>query len=220
MFSISEIKNEILNELRNSNIIDITIREVDTISETFTADEEQLIFLLQNEGVKNVRSVKVNGEDLKYYEDFLLFQIRENEEFIYQVHIFKDLEANDSVEIEYDYSTKGDKIYPDYPNLNINKNSYPRVGFEIVSERVEDRTLNGTLTKNNLLLEVVIKDTNKKNLEQIEQNIKDFFNNNKKTFYTMNYIKRTGTSNLDLVDDKNLIYQKILTYEIPFEFET
>jgi hypothetical protein len=132
----NNMKYEVLNMVRNSNVFTISERGMTTAIDTFTAAGGAEEFALTNNVVHNVRYVNVNDIALTFGSDYVLVYSYNSEGFrsaITGVSITKVLDINDVVTVQYDYSSSADKIYPDWPQGSLTINSFPRLGFSFLT---------------------------------------------------------------------------------------
>lgn len=215
-----KIKEEILNLIRSSDILSNTIRGVTTDSDTFTATSGQTDFTLTNEGVKNIRSLKINSVTQTLYKDYDI-NIMENTDIESQlVTLTTGATLNDEVIVEYDYSADGDKIYPDFPDGHLTIKSFPRIYFDILSETNTNRSANDTLQQKNLLFEFGVISFNK-TVIGYEQDVYDLMFDNRKIMYWLNLLRNSGRSAKEHYKKVggNLLFSKQFNMTAPSEFE-
>jgi hypothetical protein len=144
------LRDEICEDMRNADIFTIGVRGVTTQIDTFTATNLQTAFQLTKTGVKNIRSVVVNSVNKKYITDYTYVGSTG------VVTLVTGATAGWTVVITYDYSTTGDRIYPDMPRNVLSLTSFPRIGIEIVSLTTEPLGLGGANHINDALVSIYV----------------------------------------------------------------
>ena len=216
----TKIKEEILNLIRNSDILTTIIRGVTTVTDTFTATSLQTDFVLDNAGVKNIRSLKINDVVMDIYTDYDI-NINEKTSIESQtVSLTTGATLSDEIKIEYDYSATGDKIYPDFPDDNLTIKSFPRIYFDILSIENTNRSANDTLQQKSLLFEFGVV-ANNKDVNGYEKSLYDLIFDNRKTLYWLNLLRPNGRSAKQSYRKvgSNWLFTKIMTYTAGTEFE-
>ena len=146
------IKKEIVNSLRNADLISTSVRGVTTFTQEFSGDGSTTDFVLTgtgigNGGIKNIRSVTVGGvlqtfgTDYDFSDDFQTISFTT-----------APITGTDNIDIEHDFSAIGDRIYPDFPKKTISVNDYPRIGFDILSETTTPKALRGAIYQTNIVI--------------------------------------------------------------------
>ena len=209
-FDIFDIRNEIVEDLRNANILSTSIRGVTTATQNFTATASQTVFTLTNSGVKNIRSITDNGgTSLKFIADYTYVGSTG------VVTLKVGIAVGHTVAINYDYSSSGDKIYPDRPRNVITLTSYPRIWVEEISSTTEPLGLGGDNHISDILISIGVRvPANKdssvsggkggtEDLNDLITAIRTRIRAQAKNFATFRYIYPTGVSPiLPSVSDK------------------
>lgn len=133
---LNNVRKELVNVLRNSDIITTAIRGVTTATDTFTATASQTAFTLSQTGIHNVRSVTVQSVTKKYITEYTFTTAG-------VVTLATGATVGNTVVIVYDYGSSGDKIFPDWPRDDIKLFSFPRVSIGIISETTMPFQLGG-----------------------------------------------------------------------------
>lgn len=180
-----DIKRELVNFLRNSNIISTSSRGVTTTSDTYDSTAGQTVFVLTHANLKNVRTVTVNAASKSYGVDYSVnFET-------YTITLTTPVLIHDAVVVSYDYGTS-DKIFPDYPQKSITMNSLPRVGFDILSGDSTLNSLGDVTVTSKIIVSANVYDTDYKSIDDIITALRNALNTNAKLFYTFNFIKPKG----------------------------
>jgi hypothetical protein len=217
----NKIREEILNLIRNSDIFSTTLRGVTTDTDTFTATAAQTNFTLLNEGVKNVRSLKINDVLQTLYVDYDINIYLNDKSESTLVTLTTGATLDDDVEVEYDYSASGDKVYPDFPDEHLNIESFPRIYFDILSEAPQTISANDGRYKLSLLFEFGVVALNK-NVIGYEQALYDLIMLNRKSLCWLNLIRPTGRTAKESYKKVggNWLFTKMFTMTAPTEFES
>ncbi len=130
MSSIStfNVKEELVQFLRNQDVLSISTRGVTTSTDTgtFASDSTHLIADTQ---IKNIRSIVVAsvtltlGTDYTYDTDFLDTTIKTKITFT----------SAQTGAYTITYDTGPDKIFPDFPKDSLSISSYPRIAVDTIS---------------------------------------------------------------------------------------
>ena len=212
-----EIKQEILNFVRNQDIISVANRGVTTVTDELqSGDGSTISFTPANSGIKNLRDVKLNDVSLTYGSGYEMDMINN------KVVVYNSESGTDNYKITYDYGT-GDKIYDDFPRADLSLTSYDtgRIGFDILSATTKETGIGGVTNQTNILLQFTLYARDKATLGTMIYTLRDAFAQNKKAFYRFPFINVKSTNNLskgDTSDDKTI--QNNFDIEIPFVFES
>jgi len=215
-----KIKEEILNLIRNSDIFSVTQRGVTTTTNTFTATAGQTEFTLSNAGVKNVRSVKINDVTQTLYEDYDINIFGKTNTESQVVTLVSGATLDDVVKVEYDNSSSGDNIYPDFPDDNLTIKSFPRIYFQILSQAYTPRSLADNLQQVNSLFEFGVISFNN-DIDNYENELYNLLYTNRKSLYYLNLLRASGRSAKEPYKKVggNLLFSKVLTFTSPTDFE-
>lgn len=216
----TKIKEELLNLIRNSDIISVSDRNQTTVTDNFTATASQTDFILDNEGVKNIRSVIVDGQTKVLYVDYdinIMFKTATESKL---VNFFVGLTGGEDVDITYDYGTLGDKIYADYALDKVSISSFPRAGFELVSTASKNRSINDAIQQKNLVFDFFVLEVSGK-IDTLAKSYRDIIFNNKKSLKNLNLLRPSGQSSKKLMPELkgSLGYRKHFVFTAPLEFE-
>lgn len=201
----NNILKELVNSLRNSNVLTITERGVATKSDTFTAVGGAQTFTLTVSNCKNVRSVTQNGVALSFVTDFTLnYNATGN---IGTVTISKVLTVGDAIVITYDYGT-GDRIYPDWARPDITISSVPRLNFNFVTKETKLIAVGG-IESFSPRMQFDIYDTNVYNIQEKETKLRQWVKDNQQGLYYSNILRTIGGIPYEVVreEGKNKIYK-------------
>lgn len=182
----TQIKTEILNFIRNSDVFSIATRGVTTTTETFSGTGAQVAFSLTNTTMKNVRAVSISSVAQEYGTDYTI-------SFTPGVVTFVTAPASgtNNISITYDYGTN-DKIFPDFPQPYLKLSDFPRIGMDIISHAVKELGLGGGSNYSNIIFSISVYDEKTKNVEGYIDTLRSLFMANKKSFYTFRFITPTA----------------------------
>ena len=215
-----KIKEEILNFLRNSDVFTTTQRGVATDNETFTATASQNDFTLTTTNlISNIRSVTVNGDTKTAYLDYDINIIKDKTS-TRTISFYSGLSLDDEVVITYDESStvKGDKIYPDMPDIKLIKSSYPRINFEI--EETTTEPINSNHSKYNKMLVMTFRIIAERwEIDDLSLSLYEKLFDNKKSWQNNNLMRPSGESGNVPKEDKKDVFVKFLYFRLPYEFE-
>lgn len=193
---------EFLNFLRNSDIFTTTQRSVTTTSESFTTTLTGAeTFTLSKTNTKNIRSVTYDSTVLVYGKDYDI-NIDDAKVTINSVVPTK------TVVISFDYGT--DKIWPDYPRMDLTISSFPRIGFEVYGFKSELAGF-GNVLRSNWRFDVRIYGTSAEETITILDTLRQKIISARNSMYYCSYIYPGNVLDLGYFDTekgKNKIYVK------------
>jgi len=210
--NITQIKKEWLFFLRNSDIFTTTQREVTTSSVTgaFAADTSIIISV---PNVKNVRSVIVGAVTLNYGSAYTVDVDYDNAGTKSCKITFTAAQTGDYT-ISYDYGT--DKIHPDFPRNDLDINSFPRIGFDIIEIPSSLLDLDGTYL-NTPQLTTIVYALKTEDLDDYISTLRALIRANAKNFYYIGLFVRVKSDGPILVSPSETGKQKIMQKNIDIE---
>ena len=208
--NLTNIKTEIVNFLRNSDIFSVGTRGVTTRTDTGTFDSDSTHTLANAPTtVKNVRSV-TRGSLLVYGEDYTV-------NFSTGVISFTSAQTGAYTII---YDNGSDKIYPDFPRDDLTISSYPRMAIDIQSVDTDALGIGGDTFISNINFTVVVYANTVWGIDGYIQAIKDAMRGNAKLFYYVNFVKPTITGPvINSPDMRNEIMQRNTDFQGMFQEE-
>lgn len=214
-----KIKEEILNFLRNSDVLTISERDVTTENENFTSTAGQTDFTITTTNlIRNIRSVTVNGITKTAYVDYDI-NIIDTKTSTKTISFYSGLNDGDSVIINYDKGgTSGDRIYSDMPEIKLVKSSYPRINFEI--EEMTTEPINANHSKYNKQIVITFRVVAERwQVESLSNTVYETIFDNRNNWQNNNLMRPSGESRLTPLESKKDVYVKFLYFRMPFEFE-
>ena len=214
-----EIEQELLIFLRNQDILTVAQRGVTTATDNFTASAGDTFVKVSNTNFKNVRSVTVQTVAQTFGTDYTVTYESDTDADIGKVNFSTVLSLNDVVAVQYDYGST-DRIYNDFPRIDLSISSYPRISAEVISKASTEAGLGGQSQLSDLMFAVTIFDNGKKSIEDKLKSIRTAMQTGAKNFYNFGYIQPMNSSRI--IHDPNRadkIDQKTDDYKIPFELE-
>lgn len=210
--NITNVKQELINFLRNQDVLTITVRGVTTSTDTGTFSSADTHTLGTNPTlVKNIRSV-TRGTLLVYGQDYTV-------NFVTGVISFTSTQ-NGSYTIIYDQGST-DKIFPDFPRDDLTINDYPRIAIDVINATSDAFGIGGSQFISNFTVTIVVYDDDQDDIESYIDAIRTDFVNNPATFYYFNFIKPTGVGPMISSPDRsNEIMQRNIDFQIIMEVET
>ena len=212
MVNLQNIKTELVNFIRNQDVLTTVQRGVTTYQDTGTFDADSAHTLGNSPTiVKNVRSVVVAAVTLTYGADYTV-------NFDTGVISFTVAQSG-AYTIDYD-SGSTDKIYPDFPRDDLTINSYPRIAVDIVGVNTDAFGIGGTEFISNITFTVVVYGDNADLVDTYIQTIRDALISNTKSFNYISFIKPVLTGPLinspdrsDEIMHRNSDYQGMFSVE-------
>jgi len=183
MVSIVNIKEELLNFLRNADIISTTDRSVTTTTDEFDGDNIETVFTLTNSNAKNIRAVTVGGVAQSFGTDYTIDL--DNAKVTFTV---APASGTDNVDIQYDYGNT-DRIFPDFPDPYLKLNQFPRIAMELITGSSKDFAVGGGPIQSSYVLSIVCYDSDQDNVDAMIASIRSVMQANKKNFYYSPYLQ-------------------------------
>lgn len=197
---LDNVKREIVNELKNADLLTVTQRNVTTTTQNFTATASQTVFTLTYEP-RNIRSLTVAAVNKYYFLDYEFNAVNKT------VTLYTGATLSDAVIIQYDYGTTGaggDKIYPDYPREDLSFKSYPRIAVEITNQNTEPLGLGASKWISDIVITVfawvpaerISNIGGSDYLSYLTTKIREALINRAKSFYLFKFIKPLSTTGI------------------------
>lgn len=207
--NLTNIKTELLNFLRNADVLTITQRGVTTSTDTGTFDADETHTLGTNPTlVKNVRSV-TRGTLLVYGQDYTV-------NFVTGVISFTTAQTG-SYTIIYDQGST-DSIYPDFPRDGLAISDYPRIAVDFSGIPTDAFGIGGTDLISSPRIVIVIYADSVEEIDGYTQTIKDDMKTNSKLFYYFRYTKLTFIGPIIESPERSAeILHRNMDYEIMFQ---
>ena len=220
---INDVKMELVNHLRNANILTQSIRGTTTQTDTFVATAGQTNFTLTKSPARNIRSVSVQSISKSYLKDYSV---------VWKTGIVTlnvGASVGDSVVFVYDYGSP-DKIFPDFPRDDLTLTSFPRVAIEWTNMDTQPLGLGGMTHISDILITIyawvpVNSDPSVaggyggvNDLGTLLFNIRDTIRANAKSFNSFRYITPKGVSPI-IRDQNNKIIQQSQDFNVRFVVE-
>lgn len=210
------ISEELVVFLRNQDILSTTQRGVTTAAQSFTANGSTSTFDVTNSAtLKNVRTVTVNGSTQTPYTNYTA-----NYETspVGRIVFTSTPALNATVSVSYDYGP--DKIFTDFPRVDLDASSYPRVSCAVTATRDAPLAISGTTTLSDVLVSMTIFDPKIKGTMDKVTAVRSAVNSYRKSFQNFTYIRPNGESRV--LEDPNRrakIMQKTIDWMIPEQVE-
>ncbi len=208
--NLTNVKQEVTQFLRNSDIFTVGVRGVTTQTDTGTFAGDSTHTLETNPTTaKNIRSV-TRGALLVYGQDYTV-------NFVTGVITFTSAQTGSFTII---YDTGPDAIFPDFPRDDLDISSYPRIAVDITNVVTDAFGVGGDQFISNINFTVVVYEDNVDTIEVYIQAIKDAMRGNAKLFFYVNFVKPTITGPLIISPDRsNEIMQRNTDFQAMFQEE-
>jgi hypothetical protein len=219
--NLIKIKEEFLNLIRSGDVFDITYRKVTTTTDNIVGLAGSTV-TLTNQGVKNIRSLKIDTVLQTLYVDYDINIQNKTKITSSTINLTIALTGGEDVEVVYDHSTQaeGDKIYSDFPEDHLTVGSFPRIGFEIDSIANNNRSSTDTLQQKNVLINFIVIAPNS-SIDIYEQSLYDLIFANRKLMQNNNLARPSGRSGKEVYikTSSTTLYYKMFSFSLPAEFE-
>ena len=209
---IIDIKKEIVNFIRTSDILSVAVRGVTTQSDTGTFSAAATHTLATSPtAVKNIRSLVSNGVTLLYGRDYQL-------NWATGVITFTSAQTG-AYTIGYDTGTT-DKIYPDFPQPHLKLNDFPRIAVDIISGDTTEAGIGGGQIISNYIVQINCYDKDQDDVEAMIASVRSAIDDGKKGFYYMPFVSPTNTGPILVSEfgDKKIV-QRNQDFLVQFIYE-
>jgi len=192
--STFDVKEELVQFLRNQDVLTITERGVTTGTDTGTFSSTST-HLINNAQIKNIRSIVVAsvtltlGTDYTYDTDF-------DDAGTKKTQITFTSPQTGAFTITFDSGT--DKIFPDFPKDSLSVNSYPRIAVDLISMTSDDLGFGNqqVASSTDIFFTVVVYATKTKKVNQTLDLVRTAFVTNQTNFFNLSIITPTDTGPL------------------------
>jgi len=208
-------KQEIVQLLRNSDVLTTSTRGVTTQTDTATLTAATST-LINRTNVKNIRSLKVGLNTLKYGEDYLIdFDFLDT---TIKCKITFNTAQTGELEVTYDYGS--DKIFSDQPRDDLKIDSYPRISVEEISKNTDTLSLGGKDFLSSRLFTIIVHSQDQDLIENRLDTIEALIRTNSKSLYYCKFLRPNGRGPLIKSENRSqTIMHKNLDCLVQFEVE-
>jgi len=210
IISVRQIKDEMLRFLRNSDILTKDQRGVVTVNEEFNVTNVYSIEI-DYPTVKNVRSVIVDGIELRYGFDYVYST--KNKLTI----MFEEAQTG---EIYVKYDMGKDKIWADFPRDDLAIENYPRVAVDIISMNSQPAGIGGDADISEVLFTVVAYSNDIREVEEIIDKVRIALKKNRKMFFMNDYLRVSGMGRLVEAGEHSQIVHRNIDIISSFKLES
>lgn len=211
--TLNQIKQELVNLFRNSDVISIGTRGVTTQQDTGTFSSAANHTLATDPTlVKNIRGVVINAVTKNWGEDYILN---------YETGVMTFTTTEDGAyTIDYDTGTT-DRIFPDYPQANLRLNQFPRIAVDVISSLSNEFGIGAATTQSTYSLNIICYDKSQENVEIMISSIKSTILDNKKSLFYSAFLTPTDTGPMIVSEfgDKK-VFQRNQDAQVRFSFDT
>lgn len=183
--NMQQIKEEIVIFLRNADILSTTQRGVTNTSEMFSGTGASQMLTLSNNVVRNIRSITVDGTEIKPYLDYT-----PSYGVATTTVTGTFASGTNNITVDYDYSTgTAEKIWPDYPQLTYIANDTPRIGFDFTAHRTQPIGIGSNPNwLSDALVTIKVYDKNLKNVDSYISTIRSAIKSGQISFYWFPFV--------------------------------
>ena len=220
MINLTNIKKELLNIIRNSSVLSVTERGVTNKTDSFTAAGGAETFTLSIATALNIHYVKDAGTALVYGTDYT-FGYSATTGRITTIIVSKVLTLGHTITINYDYSTSGDYIYPDWARQDITISSVPRLNFDFIDAATSPLCIDA-VDKTDFTMQFNVYDTTRIGCETRINTLRELFKTNQTGLYYSNILRNTKyiTPKLNGEEGKYKFYIAVLEIANELNVET
>jgi len=211
-------KEELVKFLRR-NLADPQNR-LSSKTDVFSATSNQVKFTLTDTTAKTIKNILQNGSSLKEYTQYYVDYQDKNTLNYPTIYFLTPASTNDIIEVTYTYGTS-DWIYPDYPRVDIQIDSYPRVMVDFLTGNTTELSLGGTDNISELVVTSIVWSTKMSELFDLITKIRQLFMYNKQNFFFFQFIKPLRISPVIKSPDRaEKVMQLSQDFMIPFKVES
>jgi hypothetical protein len=210
--TLNQIKKEIVNLIRNENIITTTIRGVTTKQDTGTFTNI-LNYTLATTPLltKNIRSVIVGSNTLKWGRDYTL-------DFETGVITFTSAQTG-VYTISYDTGST-DRIFPDYPQANLKLNQFPRIAVDIIGSTSNEVGIGASITQSTYNITIICYSKSQEEIEEMVTKVKKLIMDNKKNLHYSAFITPTAQGPILISEfGERKMFQRNQDCQVRFSFD-
>ena len=208
-----EIKKELVNFLRNSDIISKANRGVTTRTDTGTYAGASTDTVDTNPTkLRNIRSIIVGGTTLKYGSEYTV-------NLNTGVITYISAQTGDYT-LSYDTGAP-DRIFPDFPQAKVNLASFPRIAVDIIGGDMEEVELGARTTLHDYNISIICYARKTRELEAMISAVMSNMLLNKKLFHYLKFI--TPEMLGPIVNNMNKgskVIQRNIDFKSTFNYET
>jgi hypothetical protein len=197
-----EIKKELVVFLRNSDVLSVATRGVTTTTQTFSGNTILTAFTLTSTPVRNVRAITISAVAKAFGTDYTVNYATGVVNFTVAPG-----SGTNNISVQYDYGSS-DKIFSDFPRVDLGITSYPRIALELTSKSSSEMALGATSTLNDYLISIYVFADGGDAVDDLITAIRQAFLLHKKDFYRLAFITPVTEGPLLLEDDR---VQKIMS---------
>lgn len=211
------VRKELVEFLRNSDILTITERGVTTESDTgtFASDSTHLI---DDATVKNIRSITVGGSPIALGTDYTTDMDFDDSGTRKCKFTFTSAQTGDFV-ISYD--TGSDKIYPDFPRDDLSISSFPRIAVDTQDSTSDSFGIGGNDYITDMGITVVGYAKTTQKIDDIITKVRTAIITNNQNFFYLKFIKPVGKGPiLSDPEGKKEIFSRNVDFLSKFNVET
>lgn len=210
------VRKELVEFLRNSDILTITERGVTTESDTgtFASDSSHLI---NDATVKNIRSISVAGAPLSLGLDYTT-DMNFDDSGTKKCKFTFVVPQTGAFVISYD--TGSDKIYPDFPRDDLHISSYPRIAVDTQDSTSDAFGIGGNDYITDMGVTVIGYAKTTQKIDDIITKTRTAIITNNQNFFYLRFIKPVGKG--PIISDpegKNEIFSRNVDFLSKFNVE-
>lgn len=179
----NEILIEVVQFLRNSDILSTATRGATTATQNFNGNGVLQNFTLTNPNVLNVRSVTVDNVLLRYGFDYSVNFTTG----VISVDVAPSVGTNNVV-IVYDYGNT-DKILFEYDQNVQSIDGYPAIRVNFTSSNTQDGSTDGNVNFSTHLISIYLFAKKRMGIFSYTKDLREKILENSKGFYTLRYLK-------------------------------
>jgi len=186
----------------------------------FNGDGNIQTFTLTEPEIKNIVSVTVDDASQSYGTDYSVSLKTKANQSTITFSSAPSLGTNNVV-IEYDYGKTW--IYDQYPSIDIEKKSFPRISVDITSTTTRQGGIGNVGDFTSIILSVTIDGRNRKEVRDLISDIRNAFASNKQAFYNFSHITPVSVTPIvplpGFPDRLGEMRRGVADFEIPFIWE-
>jgi hypothetical protein len=208
LFNETAVEIELVNFVRNQNIVSTTDRGVTTTTQTFSGNGVLTQFTVSNTPLANVRSITISAVAQTYGTDYAISG---------NVITFNTAPASgtNNISVQYDYGVDDNVVTATSQSI-ATISTFPCVVAGITTSNSEEGDISGDSNFTNALITFTVMAIGKANTQSIITSLREAILNNKKNFSTLRYLTPvTSGPNIPQANKGDKIYLKTLECRAP-----
>jgi hypothetical protein len=204
--SLTDMKEELVQFLRNQDIFSTTTRNVATQTDTGTLTGATSL-LINKSNVKNIRSITVATILLVYGKDFSLDLDYDIGAGVINAKLTFTAAQTGAYSITYDYGT--DRIFGDFPKPALGLQHFPRIAVDFIGISTKEMGIGAYSNNTDISMSIYVYAAKTGDIDAYMDKVRRSIITNKKNFFYFSFITlATVGPTLLFADGQQKIFQR------------